>query len=304
MKTYNLNISLNSQTGNNENPSKIEGIKTLLNRANKAFSVLCCVLLAMMLLPISSFSQQEDCIDANTPPGSICGEWVNHTQTIYLTSFGPQYGNCPITIIYSTRICQVINGQCTTAVEQFRLASVDWNWDAIDCAAFTQYLMPGYPDDFTGVDPTNFDSFLGAMFEHLMDYHYLQYIAGLTPAQQLALKCNGVDPNCSLPACSSYESAYIAGKCKDLCIDFTNNHHIIVNIGECGAVPSACCILKAKYCPCFNSLNMLVSFVAHRTVTSDDGGCGGTGSLYGTCVYGPGNSVVYLPCQAFCPEIP
>lgn len=301
MKPYNFNKSLNSKTGNNENPSKNEGKKQQHSRVRKAFSVLYCVILTIILLPISSFGQ-PNCLELNTPPGAICSSWIEYEKTIYLTSYGPQYGTCAITIGYSTRTCQVIAQQCTTTVVQFNWSWFGWDGSSAACANFTNYLFVDYPEN-TEIIPDNFGQYLGHLFEHLMDYHYAEYILGLTPAQRLQLKCSGSDPNCSMPPCSSYEASYIDASCKDMCVNFTNPMDIRVTSGICPAATQGCCVLSAKYCLCYDSMNQLYHVEANRTVTSYPGSCSGTGPLYGTCVYGPGNTVAYQPCNSICPII-
>ncbi len=258
------------------------------------------IIFAILHVPMSSFCQQNECIESNTPPGAICGNWVTYFKTIYLTAYGSQYGTCAIDIQYSTRVCQVINGACTTSVEQFRLNSFGWDGTDSGCSNFSQYILPGYPN-YTEVDIDNLRQFLGDMFVHITDYHYSEYIAGLTPAQRLTLGCAGIAPNCSMPLCSSYEASFIAGQCQDMCINFTNPSNITVTFGTCEADPPVCCILTAKYCLCYDSLGILVEIVANRTVTTNGGSCGGNGPLHGTCLYGTGNTVVYQPCIGLCP---
>jgi hypothetical protein len=266
----------------------------------KKLVFLIAVIFAIMLVPKSSFSQQNECIELNTPPGAICGNWVTYFKTIYLTAYGQQYGTCAIDIQYSTRVCQVINGACTTRVEQFRLHSFGWDGSDSNCSNFSQYILPGFPN-YTDVDIENFSHFLGDMFKHLMDYHFSEYIAGLTPAQRLTFSCTGLAPNCTLPLCSSYEASYIAGQCQDMCINFTDPTNITATLGTCSSNPPVCCILTSKFCLCYDSLGNLVEIVANRTVTNNFGGCDGNGPLYGICIYGPGNTVVYQPCIGICP---
>lgn len=301
MRTNPSNIVPNYLSENYENPSKIEGSKTQLSQIRKVLIVFFSVLFTMMLLPISSFGQ-PDCLDLYTPPGATCGNWVEYEKTIYLTQYGPQYGDCAIEVGYKTRTCQVIAGQCTTTVVQFQ-----WRWIAFDgssqsCANLLDYLFVDYPND-AHLIPDHFGQFLGDMFEHIMDYHYSEFIAGLTPAQRLQLRCNGVDPDCSMPPCSSYEASYIDASCKDMCINFTDPMNITITSGTCLTETQGCCVLTAKYCLCYDSFNQLNRIVANRSVTSYPGSCGGNGPLYGTCVYGPGNTVTYQPCNAICPII-
>jgi hypothetical protein len=256
-------------------------------------------LLFIVMIPLSTFSQ-DGCI--TDPPGAIdCGEWISHIETFNLSVYDPIYGACEITAVYQSRVCTVVEGQCTSRVEQFRLGSIEWNWDELPhepCYHFTQFLMPGYPDDFV-FNTNNFNIVYGDLMNSIHDYHFMQYMATLTPLEQYALKCDGVDPNCQIPACQPYQAYLNKGKCQDICITF-DGLKIKAKLETCNSIPPVCCSYNSKYCPCFDEMGLFRGFVKTRTVDTDPGGCGGNGSQYLNCIQSTYESY-YVPCTAFCP---
>ncbi|MDX9791239.1 MAG: hypothetical protein RBT61_10450 [Candidatus Kapabacteria bacterium] len=126
MKTKDLYTPPEYISGARKNPSNSEGVRLMLDNSTKAMLKYFVAILFFVMLPLSTFSQ-DGCI--TTPPGAIdCGEWVNHDEVFNLSLYGEEYGDCEITAYYSSRVCTVVNGNCTTRVEQFTLGSIDWNW--------------------------------------------------------------------------------------------------------------------------------------------------------------------------------
>jgi hypothetical protein len=251
----------------------------------------------LTMFEVSAYGQQDDCIDANTPPGATCGNWVQKSKILVLG--GLFYQNCEFIVTYETRICQVTNGSCTQYFEQFHLVSVEWSWESPDCQAFTLFLMPGYPDEISGFSKTAYEDFLGDMLPVLMDVQATEFFASLTPLQKSAIQCD--QPNCSMPYCSGYTTSYISTSCQDMCIDYSNPYHNIVKHGFCYADPPACCLVSYKFCWCAATGSMTSGPV---TVLSNSGNCTGNGPLYGECPVGPGNGIIYNGCTSICPTIP
>ncbi|HRP02366.1 MAG TPA: hypothetical protein PLE30_06940 [Candidatus Kapabacteria bacterium] len=268
------------------------------------------IIIISFLLPTLTMAQYQDaCIDRNTPANAVCGNWINHSDSIIGYNLHPPFGDCEIDFSYQTRTCTITEGGCTRTFEQLRFTALSWDWKkdttntADTCYGFMQFLMPGYPDNFSGIDKNNFEIFLGMLFPKIMNKQYDAYLASLTPAQKLAIKCDGVFPNCEMPPCNRYEISYISSLCKDMCFNLSNPDHPVLLIGECYTGPG-CCIVTANYCPCFNDNSELVE--AHRVlnVTVDPGTCAGIGQYYGTCLFGTGgNDYIYEPCQIICPNI-
>lgn len=252
----------------------------------------------LTMFAIEANAQQDDCIDANTPPGATCGNWVQDTKSLVLG--GLFYGDCEFLITYETRICQVTNGSCTQYFQQFRLLDVSWDWDAQDCWMFTHYLMPLYPNEYSGFNKTAYNAFLGDMLPELMDMIAGDFFASLTPTQKLAMQCT--PPLCTMPVCTGYQLSYIATACQDRCIDYSPMGWNIIHHGSCPSDPPACCVVSAQYCWCVASSDLVRGTL---TITSQANDCSGNGPLYETCYPGPGGSgVVYEPCYFGCPTIP
>jgi len=248
---------------------------------------------------------QEDCVAMNTPPGANCGSWDTHTVTIVGNQLHSSFGTCNLYVSYQTRICTITDGNCTRTFEQFKFVGLAWDWDVTSpCISFTQFLMPGYPDDFAVIDKIQFEKFLGKVLPYLMDIHYIHYLASLSDTERLAIKCDGSDPDCEMPDCVSYEASYISSSCRDMCYNFENINHPVLTFGDCGASPQGCCILTATFCPCYDINNNNYNVFRELNLTVTQGGCSGTGPLYGTCYYGTGGEdSIYEPCQTLCPNI-
>lgn len=249
---------------------------------------------------------QEDCVAMNTPPGANCGSWDTHTVIVIGNQLHSSFGLCNIYVTYQIRTCTITDGNCTRTFEQFKLGGVSWDWDEdplSPCFYFTQYLMPGYPDDFAGIDKNQFEKFLGKLMPHLMDVHFMNYFQTLSDIERLAIKCDGSNPNCEMPTCAPYEASYISSSCKDICYNFENPDHPVLTFGNCNATPQGCCILTATYCPCFDSTPAYSGIIKELNLTVNQGGCAGNGPLYGTCYYGTGGEdSIYEPCQTICPN--
>ncbi len=250
---------------------------------------------------------QEDCIAMNTPPEASCGSWDTHFVTIVGNQLHSSFGLCNIYVTYKTRKCTITQNGCTRTFEQFKFGGLAWDWDENSlspCFYFTQYLMPGYPDNFAGIDKNQFQKFLGKVLPYLMKIHYMNYLSSLSEQERLAIKCDGNYPNCEIPACAPYEASYISSSCKDICYNLKNPDRPILTFSDCNATPQGCCILTASFCPCYDSNNQFVSYVKRLNLTGTQGGCAGNGPLYGTCYYGTGGEdSIYEPCQALCPDI-
>ncbi|MDX9791240.1 MAG: hypothetical protein RBT61_10455 [Candidatus Kapabacteria bacterium] len=159
--------------------------------------------------------------------------------------------------------------------------------------------MPGYPDDFSGVNVDNFNIFYGDLMNSIQDYHFMIYMASLTPLQQFALKCDGVSPNCTVPECHPYQAHLSKGKCQDICIKI-DLPRITLTLGTCNSNPPVCCSYNTKYCPCYNSMGLFSGFIKSVSVTTDPGACAGVGPQVSTCNHTT-HWTHYIPCQALCP---
>lgn len=253
--------------------------------------------LALTIFAVSAFGQQDDCIEANTPPGANCGNWTQGSKQIQLG--GLFYGDCLFIVTFETRICQVTNGSCTQYFQQVRLNYVSWDWDANECWMFTHYLMPLYPNEYSGFNKTAYNDFLGDMLPELMNQISEDFLTSLTPAQRLAMQCT--PPLCTMPVCSRYELSYIATACQDRCIDYSPMGWNIIHHGSCPSDPPACCVISVQYCWCEAENDFKPGPL---TIISQANDCSGNGPLYGTCYLGPGGGVFYEPCYFGCPTIP
>jgi len=251
-----------------------------------------------LILPKSLTANQQDCIEQYTPPGADCGNWVYTPKLINVSHMG--LGNCSVELKMLLRECLVIEGNCTTVVTQYRLLGLDWAWSddpGHDCYSFTQHLMPGYPDNFSGINQYNFSVFIKEAVEHIM------YTDFLSVPNKEDFPCDGTYPNCQMPECIDYSAFYFGAKCNDICF------RLIDGIIEATIMPceinSGCCMISGKFCACMDDSTppKIMNNDKQFSYITDIINCPAVpGPQETNCPYGTGHDTHYQPCTTLCVE--
>lgn len=249
-------------------------------------------------------SAQYDCLYGQIPPGAQCGNPTQSSMTIPAPNVPGFTFDCDITVNYTTIECTLFSPGCnppTRTILSLWINTIDWDYES--CSNLTQYLMPGYPDNFS-FSNANFRKFFGVLIPALSDAYFVDYYNSLTALEQEDFQCSGTYPNCSMPNenCAPFTLSATTPTCQDVCVIDDGNGNLEYRFSSCNTATTGCCVWKNLYCACVDGNGDIKETNVTRVGDIFQGYCGTPGPpTPGNCSEGTtGTLVHYEQCVNFC----
>lgn len=220
--------------------------------------------LILIFISISLFSIIElysqattFCIEQATMqyPNITCKTTVANSITAY-------YMGCRVDALINITKCKYFDPNCSRdsiVVIFFNISSIDWNYDS--CQVLTQWLFPGYPDNWGTLNEYGFRQMMKSIDIQVATALYVEFYSSLDEQKKALYNCVGTPPNCEFPSCNAVSVIASNAKCEQLCLASknpgTNGSRYYLGFTPCDDNNQSCCITELKMCMCGNEVKQI-----------------------------------------------